>query len=64
MHKWINYSLHSGVVCEICKIKGFKATDGSIVIFNMINGFKPNVAIVYRNEDITCDEFIIKNIIE
>lgn len=69
MHKWIkyihNFNLSGDVICEKCGLRAYiQDATGEYIIFNLINGFKPNIEIVYKNEDITCDEFIIKNIIE
>lgn len=52
-------------ICSICNIKAFMDNEYSkYYIYTVRNGFKPEYNNSIIADNITCEEFIIKNIIE
>ncbi len=65
MHDFEKMYDEDGLICKICRIMVFNGDRGKIVLFSARNGYKPwDVQSTKYAEDITCEEFIIKNIIE
>lgn len=66
MHDWINrpnisFPNEDDIICKVCGIKGFRSYDGDNLIIYYIC-FKGLTQ--YQYSQLTCEEVIIKNIID